>query len=109
MKFIMLLVAGVALSLAACADEDDAPSAQETACLDSADAFAKAAARCGLDYAEERDGFIRAAANGDCANIVMVRDEKALRNTCIPSLSTISCDDLLAINLDPTCRSQLLR
>src|SRR5205814_9165165 len=49
------------------------------ACLDMADAVAKAAERCNLgSYQENHDGFISTAAQGDCNNIVGLRDATSL-------------------------------
>jgi hypothetical protein len=102
----------VAVALAACGD-DDKRSSQSTgaqACKDVADAVANAAVRCNLGtYQQNFDGFVQAAANGNCNNIVQVRDEKALYDTCIPAIETMNCTDLQSANLDASCRSQLLR
>ena len=81
---------------------------QEQACLDTADAVAKAAQRCGGDYQANFDAFVKNAALGNCANVIQVRDEAALRQTCIPSFTTIQCPALTAGTLDPTCKSQLV-
>jgi hypothetical protein len=97
------------LSLAACSSSSSSSaSATRQACLDTADAVAKAAVRCGAGgYQANYNAFVKAAANGDCGNVTAVRDEASLRATCIPSFSTISCADLAAGNLDPTCKAQL--
>jgi hypothetical protein len=83
------------------------------ACVDTADAVAKAAVRCSngsqAAYQPNYDQFIKDAANGDCNNIVSVRDENALRNTCIPSFATVPCADLQAGNIDGSCKAQLVR
>jgi hypothetical protein len=75
------------------------------ACLDTADAYATAAQRCGSDYAAEHASFIKNLANGDC-NSVAVRDESQLRSQCIPSLAVIACDALQNGRLDPSCAEQ---
>jgi hypothetical protein len=90
-------------------EEDGEPSGEARACVDTAAAVAAAARRCGHDYQANYDSFVATAAGGNCQNIREVRDEAALRSTCIPSFETISCDDLIAGALDPTCREQLLR
>lgn len=78
------------------------------ACLDEADAFAAAAFRCGGDQAAERKAFINELANGDC-NSVSIRNEAELRSGCIPSFSTISCDDLTQQRFVPSCAEQIIR
>jgi hypothetical protein len=75
--------------------------------MDLATAVARAAARCGQSYTANYTAFVQAAANGDCSNILQVRDSASLYRTCIPSFNTISCSDLSAGNIDPTCRAQL--
>ena len=108
----------VAVALGACGDDDKRSSqsagagagAGAQACKDVADAVAKAAVRCNLGtYQQNFDGFVQAGANGDCNNIVQVRDENALYDTCIPAIETMTCADLQSANLDPSCRQQLLR
>jgi hypothetical protein len=78
------------------------------ACLDTADAYAAAAMRCGGDPVVEKKTFINNLANGDC-NSVAIRDEAQLRSGCIPSFATISCDALTNQRFDPTCAEQLIR
>jgi hypothetical protein len=79
------------------------------ACLDTADATAKATQRCGQDYKMNYDAFINIVAKGNCSNVTQVRDEAALRGVCLPSLAAISCPDLMAGKLDASCKGQLLR
>lgn len=78
------------------------------ACLDTADAFAKAAMRCGGDYAAEHAAFIKDLAGGDC-NAVTIRNVAELRNRCFPSLATISCTDLMQQRFDPSCAEQIVK
>jgi len=74
-----------------------------------ADAVAKAAERCNLgSYQENHDAFISTAAQGDCNNIVSLRDEPSLYDKFMPSFSTMSCADLQTGTLDPTCSKQLM-
>jgi hypothetical protein len=80
-------------------------STPQKACTDTADGVAKAAQRCGQDYQTNYDAFVQAL--GGCDNVIAVRDEGSLRGTCLPSLQAISCADLLAGNLDASCRQQL--
>jgi hypothetical protein len=108
MRMTLVLVGGL-FTLACSTTNSGNVSGPQQACMDTADAVAKAAQRCGQDYQQNYDAFVRTAANGDCANIVQVRDEGALRGTCIPSLSTVACPDLLSANIDATCKGQLLR
>lgn len=77
------------------------------ACLDLADAVAKAAQRCGQDYQANYTAFVQNAANGNCTNIVAVRDEASLRAVCLPKFATITCADLLAGKIDASCVGQL--
>ena len=86
----------------------DANTAAGQACLDEADAYSAAAARCGGDQAAERKAFINDLANGDC-NSVSIRNEAELRSGCIPSFSTISCDDLTNMRFVPACAEQIIR
>jgi hypothetical protein len=106
MRTLLLLI-----SLAACSSSTpgSSRSPSEQACIDTADAVAKAAQRCGQDYKRNYDEFIRVAAAGNCANIVQVRDEASLRSTCLPSMTTIACEDLSAGKIDDACKGQLLR
>jgi hypothetical protein len=90
-------------------DGDGDDDAETQACLDTADAVAGAAERCGGDYQANYDAFIDGAAEGDCSNIVEVRDAGELYDECFPSLEAIACEDLLAGDLDASCREQLLR
>ncbi len=78
------------------------------ACLDEADAYSAAAARCGGNQAAEKKAFINDLANGDC-NSVSIRNEAELRSGCIPSFSTISCDDLTNMRFAPECAEQIIR
>ena len=83
--------------------------AGERACLDVCEAIARASERCGLEYARAYDKTIREVANGDCKNVISVRDDVGLRSTCIPSLRTESCTKVLTGEHDPSCSRQLLR
>lgn len=87
---------------------DGGVSAAGQACLDTADAFAAAAMRCGGDPVAEKKAFITDLANGDC-NSVSIRNEAELRSGCIPSFSTISCTDLTQQRFAPSCAEQLIR
>lgn len=87
---------------------DGRVNAAGQACLDTADAYAAAAARCGGDQVAERKAFIDDLANGDC-NSVSIRNENELRSGCIPSFSTISCDDLKNQRFAPSCAEQIIR
>lgn len=79
------------------------------ACLDMVEALAKAAERCGQPYQQSYDEAVQAIANGDCKNIIQVRDEASLRSTCIPSLAQVTCSQLQTGMLDASCKSQLFR
>ncbi|WP_394839235.1 hypothetical protein LVJ94_20325 [Pendulispora rubella] len=79
----------------------DAGKSVYQTCLDFADALAKASARCGwATYEDEYAGQKRL-----CPLVSKIRDESSLRQTCIPSLETISCEDLRANKTDPSCQN----
>jgi len=100
---------GTSDSSAATADNGaDANTTAGQACLDEADAYSAAAARCGGNQAAEKQAFINDLANGDC-NSVSIRNEAELRSGCIPSFSTISCDDLTNMRFVPECAEQIIR
>jgi hypothetical protein len=106
---VVAALCALASLLVACSSSNPSTSnpAAAQACKDIAAAVATASVRCGGEYQANYDEFVNQAANGDCANITSVRDEAALRATCIPSMQTISCSDLTAGALDPTCDNQL--
>ena len=103
---------GTLATLSACGSyntgsgNDNAP---EQACLDVIDAFSRTAERCGGDYATEHDLLVKRDANGDCKNVRSIRDESALRSTCIPFVTSQSCADFMNGKLDPSCAAQLQR
>jgi hypothetical protein len=109
MKYFLFLMFGVgAVACSSSTTGSGATSGPQQASLDTADAVAKAAARCGQDYNANYNAFIANAAKGNCANVTQIRDEVSLRKTCIPSLSAVACADLLALHIDATCGSQLV-
>ncbi len=85
------------------------PGGQEQACLETIAGFARAATRCEGTYEANYDSLLQSAAGGDCKKVVSIRDEAALRRTCLPSLQSLSCADLAAANVDPSCKRQLIR
>jgi len=98
--------AGLLSCTSACSSQEDPPRD----CEELASAYARAAARCGVGtYEAARAQLITSAALGSCDNVVEVRDEESLRSRCVPSFGTLSCDDLRAGKLDPTCTEQLVR
>ena len=84
-------------------------SAAEQACLDVIAAFSHTAERCGSDYATAHDLYIKRDANGDCKNVRSIRDENALRSTCIPFVKSQPCTDFANGKVDETCAEQLQR
>jgi hypothetical protein len=78
------------------------------ACLDTADAFATAAKRCGGNYDTEYAAFIRDLAGGNC-NDVSIRNETELRTQCLPSFQVIACDALANQRFAPSCAEQIIR
>jgi len=117
MRCFVVLVASVALtSLAlacsACGSHDTGSgdgNGAEHACLDTIEAFARAAERCGNEYKTAYESLVRREANGDCKNVRAIRDESALRKTCIPFVETQSCKDFTNGVTDPSCTRQLQR
>ncbi len=86
------------------------PDSPAETCFDMADAIATAATRCGMDYQTNYDGFINAAANGDCGNILFVRDSAELYEDCIPWFCAATCEALQDPSQIPeACQDQLLR
>lgn len=79
----------------------------EQACLDTVETYARAAERCGSDYKTSYDKFLRADASGDCKNVSSIRDETALRTTCLPFVKAQLCEDLANGLTDPSCSAQL--
>ena len=96
----------MALLLAGCG-----PTDSEQACLDTADALASSAQRCGLDYQVNFDVFVDVAAGGDCANITAIRDQGALYDECIPFFRSLSCEQLNdpTIQVPEGCKAQFQR
>lgn len=90
------------------AADSGAATAAGKACLDTADAFAKAQQRCGGDYTAARNAAIRDLANGDCESVT-IRNERELRAQCLPSLASISCADLANQRFAPSCAEQIVR
>jgi hypothetical protein len=84
--FCLALCLGLAAGGCTNSPSSSGPSAPVQACLDVLSALASAQDRCGTPY-----------------------DQESLDKTCIPSLRTISCGDLAAGNLDPSCQLQLER
>lgn len=84
-------------------------SDSERTCLDTIEALARAAERCGGNYQTSYDTALENAAGGSCANVIQIRDETLLRGTCLPSLQTLACADFNAGRLDSSCLQQLLR
>ena len=96
----------------ACSSWDTGSSkddAGEIACKDTIEAFSRAAERCGQDYKTSYDFFLVRDANGDCKNVRTLRDETALRTTCLPLMTSLDCADVLSGQTDATCSKQLQR
>jgi hypothetical protein len=77
-------------------------------CVDTANAVATAAQRCGELFADAFQDFVNAAAGGDCKNVKNIRDVNALYQSCIPWIQKATCNDLKAGNLPDSCLGQLL-
>jgi hypothetical protein len=81
----------------------------EQACNATLEAYARAAERCGEDYKTAYDTLLQANAAGDCKNVRSIRDERALRETCIPFVLALSCEEQANGKTDPSCARQLQR
>ena len=89
--------------------DSGAATAAGRACVDTADAFAKAQVRCGAtDYAGAKAAVIRDLAGGDCDTIT-IRNETELRTGCFPALASIRCADLANQRFPPSCAGQIVR
>lgn len=111
-KLAPALSALLLFATAACSSWDTGtPSGREgeRACLDTVEALARAAERCGLEYRRVYDEELAAVAAGDCKNVMSVRDEDKLRNVCLPSLATEDCKKIAANEHDEACSKQLQR
>lgn len=106
---LTVLAASAALRCSSWDTGSPAGDEAEKACVDTIEAQARAAERCGRDYLASRDLFLRRDANGDCKNIRAIRDEASLRKTCLPFFASVTCDDLASGKSDPTCARQLQR
>lgn len=91
------------------ATDSGVATAAGRACVDTADAFAKAQVRCGAtDYAAAKAAVIRDLANGDCDS-VSILNEAQLRASCLPALAVIRCADLANQQFPPACAGQIIR
>jgi hypothetical protein len=100
------------LAAAACSSWDTGTPTEragERACLDTCEALARAAERCGLEYRRAYEQALADVANGDCKNVTTVRDEASLRRACLPALATEDCGKVEANDHDPSCSKQLQR
>ena len=105
-------LAALALLAVGCSSWDTGTSSDrsaEQACLDTTEALARAGERCGLEYRRLYDLQLQRIANGDCKNVTSIRDEAALRTTCLPSLATEACAKVVARDFDASCSTQLQR
>lgn len=81
----------------------------EAGCEALAEAVGRAGERaCGGSYAEWRQSFVDNAVDGDCGNVVDLRDPVELFEECVPSFADITCDQLQNDPLDSSCEGQLL-
>jgi hypothetical protein len=111
-RLAAIAIAVAALALSACSSWDtgsDPGDSAEQACLEMIDTFARAAERCGAEYKPTYDELLMRNANGDCKNVRTLRDEAALRKTCLPFVRTQSCTDQHDGLIDPSCAAQLQR
>ncbi len=97
-------------------DVDSIPSCRNQllspvrACEDMASAVASASARCeDADREVAYQSYLELAVNGSCDNVVAIRDYEALRDACIPALSTIECNAFIQGNIPSVCIDQLIK
>ncbi len=111
MKLAGALTLAVATTAACSSWETGTPTGREgeRACLDTVEALARAAERCGLEYQRAYDRALADVAAGDCKNVATIRDESQLRSVCLPALSTEDCRKVEANDHDPSCSKQLQR
>lgn len=72
-RFVGVAAFAAPLAATACSSssgDDGAPTASETACLDTVEALARTAERCGGDYKSNYDAILKSAANGSCKNVI---------------------------------------
>lgn len=101
-----VLVIGVIMA-AACG-EDEA----EKACEDFADAFEDLGTRCFPDDPTAAPGLRDAAldaVDGDCGNVIEVRDIDEFYDECLPWIDDVACSIVEdpGFELDSSCRGQL--
>lgn len=104
--------AALLLLLAACSSWDTGSGSGDEAaqaCEATLEALSRAAERCGDDYKTTYDELLAANAAGDCTNVRSIRDEPALRKTCIPFIESLTCTQLTEGKTDPSCTAQLQR
>ena len=76
-------------------------------CDDLATSYANAEVRCAQgDFAALKSSFISSVSGGDCRKAI-IREPLQLETTCVPSLASISCDDLANARVDPSCAQQI--
>jgi len=83
------------------------------ACEDVADAAGEMAARCFPGDPTAYDTMHEAVlevVDGDCDNVVDVRNVDELRDECIPWMREVECSIVTgpSFELDPSCQDQLL-
>jgi hypothetical protein len=79
----------------------------EKACRDLADAFGDLCDRCDPGTYQTCYDLIVQVADGDCQNVVDIRDEDELYDDCIPFIESLQCDEDLS-RLDSSCEEQLI-
>ena len=95
-----------------CAESSDATATNIPVadCNELLAAMGAAADRCVPESGVQYQAMILPnIANGSCNNITATRNHDTLQNVCIPSFTTISCDDLAAEKFDPECQLQLVQ
>src|SRR5687767_3407318 len=100
-------VVGGILLVAAAACTSSEKSEEVAGCKDVIQTLARAYARCGAEYATVCMKLLNDLAKGDCNNVKDIRDPAGFKATCVATLDTISCVDLNAPKLDPTCDTQV--
>lgn len=101
MRALALLVVVV------CGCGNDGPSPEES-CRDVADRVGDLIERCGFGTYQEGYDIIIQSVNGDCANVVEIRDSGELYDQCIPWIESVECSAVSSgASLDSSCDDQL--
>ena len=102
------VLAMLAILVGGCGDDE-----AEKACEDYADGAGEMGERCFPDDPNAYDALHDAAVNavdGDCGNVIDIRDMDELYDECLPWMEDVACSIVQdeGFALDSACRDQLL-